>query len=137
MSSKLLLKCTGKDGIERVYNCFFEQDDCNEWHFFVRDTEGKLQNPSQLTVKPVCPDTFQVTMMTHNGEKAYSKMGIHDALIPFVAKHLAAKLVSSKGLDLQSGDYQIETAKKVWLRLVEAGKAVFNKDTGRFECFSF
>jgi hypothetical protein len=63
----------------------------------------------------------------------YAK-GIHDALIPFVAKHLAAKLVSSKGLNLQSGDYQFETAKKVWLRLVEKGKAVFNKDTGRFEC---
>lgn len=124
-----------KDGIERVYNCFFEQDDCKEWLFSVFDTEGKLQNPSQLTVKPVSPDTFQVTMMTHNQEKAYSQMGIHDALIPFAAQHLAAKLVSSKGLNLQSGDYQLEDAKKVWLRLVEKGKAVFNIDTGRFECF--
>jgi hypothetical protein len=134
MQKNECLKCTGKNGIERAYDCIIEQDN-DIWHFSVFDKEHKLTNPSQLTVRHICSDIFQVAMMTHNGEQAYSKMGIHDALIPFAAKHLAAKVISSKGSNLQSGDYQLETARKVWLRLVETGQAVSNENTGRFECF--
>ena len=64
MSQKLLLKCTGKDKKEQVYNCIVEQDDCKEeiWHFNVFDERGELKEPSQMTVKRVCPETFQVTI---------------------------------------------------------------------------
>lgn len=79
-------------------------------------------------------DRMRVTMLDNRNKPHYRGKGITEALFELVARRSQPRvLVSSSNVGApESGQYRTEAATKVWRRLEEAGKAVYDEAEDRF-----
>jgi hypothetical protein len=68
--------------------------------------------------------------------ETYRELGLPEAILYELAKLSKRKIYSSSNKlakHILRGEFRDEDAEKVWLRLVNSGKAIFDEDTNRYE----
>ena len=128
------LICTGKDGIQSVFQYKFRSephDDPREVIFNLIPVTGPYLDFFELIFQVVDDNCLKIVSMTANGQPIYSAQGIPEALIHEAAELFNAKIISSSNSN-GAGEFRTEKATKAWNRLVTQGKAVKDEADDRF-----
>lgn len=129
-----LLKCTGKDNEETLFQYRFETipyDEPKEINFTVVPALGEYSDFFNFALSVVDPNYLKINMMTANGQAIYRGKGIPAALMNEVGI-LFDKIIISSANGKRAGEYRTKSATKVWDRLVANSLAEYNAQEDRY-----
>lgn len=118
------LMCVDKNKIEREFNLRIETT-FEGYPRFVVTHPSIPQEFFEFILKPMDDGSHMVMMINAHG--AYAGLGIPDAIIPFAANHLSTELRSSPTNSACGNYWRTPEATKVWERLVDSGKAEYDR----------
>jgi hypothetical protein len=126
------IDCKGKDGTIVTFEYESEQKDFldgTEWVFRIYPLDKRMPDFFEFCITRIDEKTGKVTMMHHHNQSEYRAKGIPERMIEEAHKVLKLQIISStnsKTHKVLVNEYITESAKKVWERLVDRGKAFFD-----------
>jgi len=129
------IKCIGRDGQEREFNCSEPDIDgygVKRYTYRIRPIASEPIESFEFTVEEVGEDTVKVVVMDRHHEPAYSAMGIPERMIQECATTLGKKVISSNNGANIPGEFRTPRATKVWERLVAQERATFDEQQDRY-----
>jgi len=130
-STSLSLTC--KCGLPCIFDVREEEvpdTEMPEWMYYVTPNNIVVADEYVANFKQIEPGLLRLANIRNYLPSRYRGCGIMRALIPFVAKRLSSRIVSSS--NAITGEMRTPDATKVWKRMESDGQASFIRSEDRY-----
>lgn len=131
MNFDRIISSIGNDGLEYTFRYSItesEEDGNLKWIFRVMPSDLNATDWYEFAITKVNPQLGKVTMMDNRNMQVYRGKGITEKLIEVASSELGIEICSSSNTEKTfSNEYRTSAADIIWNRLVNKGKAVYDK----------